>query len=95
MPTGSRLCWIRSKPCTGLLAQVVTSPPQRTAPEDAYRPNLTLSVPMALRRIGKQMRIIVDNAGSPRSPDSSLVRVLVRGHAIRTRLLGDNKPDAR
>jgi site-specific DNA recombinase len=56
---------------------------------DAYRPSLTLSVPMGLRRIGNEMRIIVDNGGSPRSPDSSLVRVLVRGHAIRTRLLGD------
>jgi site-specific DNA recombinase len=65
-------------------------PSTANGPVDAcQQPSLTLSVPMGLRRIGKEMRIIVDNAGSPRSPDSSLVRVLVRGHAIRTRLLGD------
>jgi site-specific DNA recombinase len=64
-------------------------PSTANGPLDAPRSILTLSVPMGLRRIGQEMRIIVDNAGSPRSADSSLVRVIVRGHAIRTRLLGD------
>jgi hypothetical protein len=58
-----------------------------SGPAIVHRSSLTLTVPMDLRRIGKEMRIIVDNR--PRSPDSSLVRVVVRGHAIRTRLLAD------
>jgi hypothetical protein len=56
---------------------------------DPQQTDFTLIVPMGLRRIGKEMRIIVDNAASPRPPEPSLVRVLVRGHAIRTQLLGD------
>jgi site-specific DNA recombinase len=60
-----------------------------SGPAVVHRSSLTLTVPMDLRRIGKEMRIIVDDATSARSPDSSLIRVLVRGHAIRTRLLAD------
>jgi site-specific DNA recombinase len=51
------------------------------------RPSVTLTVPARLRRTGKEMRIVVDGDTCPRTPDSSLIRVLVRGHAIRTRLL--------
>jgi site-specific DNA recombinase len=56
-------------------------------PTDADRPTVTLTVPARLRRAGKEMRIVVDGDTCPRTPDSSLIRVLVRGHAIRTRLL--------
>jgi site-specific DNA recombinase len=64
-------------------------PINRDAPTDADRPTVTLTIAARLRRTGKEMRIIVDNDSGPQAPDSSLVRVLVRGHAIRTRLLGD------
>jgi site-specific DNA recombinase len=50
-------------------------------------PTVTLTVAARLRRAGKEMRIIVDGDNGLRTPDSGLIRVLVRGHAIRTRLL--------
>jgi site-specific DNA recombinase len=53
------------------------------------RSMIAVTVPARLRRAGKEMRIIVDNGIDPRAPDRSLVRVLVRGHAIRTRLFAD------
>jgi DNA invertase Pin-like site-specific DNA recombinase len=59
------------------------------APSNVDGSMMTLTVPARLRRAGKEMRIIVENDLDPRVPDPSLVRVLVRGHAIRTRLLAD------
>ena len=50
---------------------------------------MSLVIPARLKRAGKEMRLIVDNENSNRPPDPSLIRVLVRGHAIRTRLLED------
>jgi site-specific DNA recombinase len=58
-------------------------------PIEEDRPSVTLTVGARLRRAGKEMRIIVDGDTRRRAPDSSLIRVLVRGHAIRTRLLAD------
>jgi site-specific DNA recombinase len=58
-------------------------------PTEGNRLGVTLTVPARLRRAGKEMRIIVDGDTRPRTPDSSLIRVLVRGHAIRAQLLAD------
>jgi hypothetical protein len=49
----------------------------------------TLSIPARLKRAGKEMRIIVDNGLEPGTPDTGLVRLLVRANAIRDRLLAD------
>jgi site-specific DNA recombinase len=51
---------------------------------DGDRPGVTLTVAARLSRAGKEMRIIVAGETCPQTPDSSLIRVLVRGHEIRT-----------
>jgi site-specific DNA recombinase len=50
---------------------------------------VTLTIPARLKRTGKEMKIIVEDGSDPATPDASLVRVLVRAHVIRDRLLQD------
>ena len=49
----------------------------------------TLSIPARLKRVGKEMRILIEDRSDSASPDASLVRVLVRAHMIRDRFLAD------
>jgi hypothetical protein len=56
---------------------------------DTEGPFLTLTVPARLKRVGKEMKILVENGSDSPSPDASLVRILVRAHMIRDRFLGD------
>jgi DNA invertase Pin-like site-specific DNA recombinase len=65
-----------------------SEPIEKTRPE-ANRRVTTLSIPARLKRTGKEMRIIVDNGSEPATPDTGLVRLLVRAHAIRDQLLAD------
>jgi DNA invertase Pin-like site-specific DNA recombinase len=51
--------------------------------------HLTLTIPVQLRRAGKEMRLVYQDGSGVSSPDSRLVRLLVRAHAIRDRLLND------
>jgi hypothetical protein len=50
---------------------------------------VTLSIPARLKRVGKEMKILIENGSDSASPDASLVRVLVRSHMIRDRFLAD------
>jgi DNA invertase Pin-like site-specific DNA recombinase len=50
---------------------------------------VTLTIPARLKRTGKEMKLIVEDGSEPTSLDPSLVRVLVRAHLIRDRLLRD------
>jgi hypothetical protein len=50
---------------------------------------VTLTIRARLKRTGKEMRIIGEAGADPVTPDSGLVRVLVRAHVIRDRLLAD------
>jgi len=61
---------------------------EKTRPE-ANRQVTTLSIPARLKRTGKEMRIIVDDGSEPATPDTGLVRLLVRANAIRDQLLAD------
>jgi hypothetical protein len=65
-----------------------TVPIEKTRPE-ANRQVTTLSIPARLKRTGKEMRIIVDDGSEPLTPDTGLVRLLVRANAIRDQLLAD------
>jgi site-specific DNA recombinase len=56
---------------------------------DTDGPVVTLTIPARLKRTGKEMKIIVENGSGPATPDASLVRVLVRAHVIRDRILAD------
>jgi site-specific DNA recombinase len=49
----------------------------------------TLSIPARLKRVGKEMKILIENESDPATPDASLVRVLIRAHVIRDRFLAD------
>jgi site-specific DNA recombinase len=50
---------------------------------------VTLSIPARLKRTGKEMRIIVSDGSEPATPDTGLVRLLVRANAIRDQVLAD------
>jgi hypothetical protein len=56
---------------------------------EANRQVTTLSIAARLKRTGKEMRIIVDDGSEPATPDTGLVRLLVRANAIRDQLLAD------
>jgi site-specific DNA recombinase len=46
-----------------------------------------LSVPVALRRAGKEMRLLVDAPGGAMRADPTLIRMLVRAHALKANLM--------
>ncbi|MGH6725918.1 MAG: recombinase family protein, partial [Pseudolabrys sp.] len=50
---------------------------------------VTLTIPVRLKRVGNEMKMIVEDGSDPATPDASLVRVLVRAHMIRDRILAD------
>jgi site-specific DNA recombinase len=49
----------------------------------------TLSISARLKRVGKEMKILIEDGSDSASPDTSLARVLVRAHMIRDRFLKD------
>lgn len=68
---------------------VGTDEPMGTTGSDSEPRTITLSIPARLKRAGIEMKIIVDDGSDPAIPDTSLVRLLVRAHAIRERLVAD------
>jgi site-specific DNA recombinase len=50
---------------------------------------VTLTISARLKRVGKEMKILIDNGSDPATPNASLVRALVRAHVIRDRILAD------
>jgi site-specific DNA recombinase len=65
-----------------------TEPIEKTRSETNHQVT-TLSIPARLKRTGKEMRIIVDDGSEHTTPDTGLVRLLVRANAIRDQLLAD------
>ena len=65
------------------------NPQQPTHPSeyDCERHLMVLSIPARLKRTGIEMRLVVDDGSEPANVDPVLVRLLLRAHAIRTRLL--------
>src|SRR5437763_14728003 len=49
----------------------------------------TLCIPARLSRAGKEVRIVVGDGLETTTPDTGLVRLLVRANAIRARLFAD------
>ena len=66
-----------------------TNPQQPSHPSehDCERHLMALSVPARLKRTGIEMRLVVDDGSEPANVDPVLVRLLLRAHAIRARLL--------
>src|SRR5262249_59157463 len=50
---------------------------------------VTLTIPIRLKRVGNEMKMIVEDGSHPEKPNRSLVRALVRAHVIRDRMLAD------
>jgi DNA invertase Pin-like site-specific DNA recombinase len=56
--------------------------------EDDREPHLTvLTIPARLKRTGIEMRLVVEDGSEPANIDPGLVRLLLRAHAIRARLI--------
>ena len=81
-------CWISIRP-VGTLTKQLSKPSRSTTQSEANRPVTMLSIPARLKRTGKEMRIIVGDGSDPATPDTGLVRLLVRANAIRGQLLAD------
>jgi hypothetical protein len=47
---------------------------------------VTLAVPACLKRVGREMRMLVGNSADQTAADPSLLRIIARAHDIRTRL---------
>jgi site-specific DNA recombinase len=75
--------------CRWLDGTAEQSEPIENPQSEANRQVTTVSIPARLKRAGKEMRIIVDDGSEPGTPDTSLVRLLVRANAIRDQLLAD------
>jgi DNA invertase Pin-like site-specific DNA recombinase len=58
--------------------------PQRSVP--ASHDVMTLSVPARLKRVGREMRMLVEGADDQTAADPSLLRVIARAHDIQERL---------
>jgi site-specific DNA recombinase len=56
---------------------------------DRERQLMVLTIRAQLKRTGIEMRMVVDDGSEPANVDPILVRLLVRAHAIRARLLQD------
>ena len=50
---------------------------------------VTLTVPARLKRVGKEMKVIVEDRSAPAILDASLIRLLIRAYAIRDRIIAD------
>ena len=65
------------------------SRPIRTGENDRERYLTLLTIPARLKRTGIEMRMVVEDGSEPANVDSVLVRLLLRAHAIRARLLDE------
>jgi hypothetical protein len=63
--------------------------PPATAQSNSDSHFVILTVPVRLKRVGNEMKIIVEDGSHPEAPNPSLVRALVRAHVIRDRMLAD------
>jgi site-specific DNA recombinase len=52
---------------------------------------VTLAVPARLKRVGREMRMLVENADDRTTANASLLRIIVRAHDIQTRLIQNTK----
>ena len=61
--------------------------PIRAGGNDRERYLTVLTIPARLKRTGIEMRMVVEDGSEPANVDPGLVRLLLRAHAIRARLL--------
>jgi site-specific DNA recombinase len=76
---------------TELLAGSLDLTMQHQVPANATGDMLMLTVPAGLRRVGREMRMLVENAEDQTSADPSLLRIIARAHHIQARLIQNPK----
>jgi site-specific DNA recombinase len=69
-----------------LLKGAIDLKTQRRAPTPSRDDLLTLSSPVALKRVGREMRMLVDAVADEAAHDPSLLRIVARGHHVQARL---------
>ena len=69
-----------------LLAGQAMHPTQGQTPGDECTNFVTLTVPARLKRVGREMRMLVENSENERAADPGLLRVVARAHDVQTRL---------
>ena len=62
---------------------------QSHKPIDSSDRILTLTAPAELKRVGREMKLLVDDPGDNGAPDMGLLRIVARAHDIQTRLIED------
>jgi site-specific DNA recombinase len=76
---------------TQLLAGSLDLKMQRQGPTKAPDDILTSTVPVGLKRVGREMRMLVENADDQTPADPSLLRILAHAHHIQVRLIQSPK----
>jgi hypothetical protein len=76
---------------TQLLAGSIDLTMQHQGPTNAPGDILRLSVPVGLKRVGREMRMLVENADDQTAADPSLLRIIARAHHIQARLIQNPK----
>ena len=61
----------------------------RDRPIDPSDDVLTLTAPIQLTRVGREMKLLVDDSNDNRSPDMGLLRVVTRAYDVQRRLAED------
>ena len=64
---------------------------QNQAPTSAPDDLLRLTVQVSLKRVGREMRMLVENADNQTPADPSLLKILARAHHIQARLIQNPK----
>ena len=62
---------------------------QNHKPTDLSDRILTLNAPAELKRVGREMKLLVNDPDDNREPDMGLLRIVARAHDIQTRLTED------
>src|SRR5450631_3381735 len=78
----------RACPCRVPLSALMM---QHQAPANATDDMLMLTVPVGLKRVGREMRMLVENADDQTAADPSLLRIMARAHDIQARLIQNPK----
>jgi hypothetical protein len=72
-----------------LASASVDLPIQHQDKTDGSDRNLALMAPVHLKRVGREMKLLVDDPGDNRAPDMGLLRIVARAHDFQTRLAED------
>ncbi len=64
-------------------------PIEKIQPRDPSGRILTLTAPAQLMRVGREMKLLIDDSRDNKAPELSLLKILARAHDVRTRLAQD------